>query len=78
MASQKGDRSRDLGWPARMASTWILKRLRERKVVKGQAYGETLQNSGSWKKRDNVRKPDFTAFIERLVDIDLLSAGCYE
>ena len=52
--SQKTDKSRHLCWPARVASTWILSQLREKRVVKGQAYQETLQQSGSWKKRDPV------------------------
>ena len=52
MASQKGSGDTDLKWNARLASTWILDQLKQRKIVKGQAYGETLQVSGTWKKRD--------------------------
>ncbi|KAH8118312.1 hypothetical protein DFH11DRAFT_1686509 [Phellopilus nigrolimitatus] len=49
---QKNDESRDLWWAARRASTWILSKLKEHKHVKGQAFQETLQQSGSWKRRD--------------------------
>lgn len=49
---QKCSRSADLQWNARMASTWILEQLKRKRTVKGQAYGETLQVSGTWKKRD--------------------------
>ncbi|EJD01230.1 uncharacterized protein FOMMEDRAFT_169392 [Fomitiporia mediterranea MF3/22] len=49
---QKNDKSRQLCWTARMASTWILSKLKERRSVKGQAYKQTMQKSGSWKRRD--------------------------
>ncbi|KLO18095.1 hypothetical protein SCHPADRAFT_900080 [Schizopora paradoxa] len=49
---QKTSKSTELGWNARMASTWILNELKEKRIVKGQAYTETLQCSGTWKIRD--------------------------
>ena len=52
--SQKSNESKDLCWAARLASTWILAKLKERRNVKGQAYPETLQQSGTWKRRDKV------------------------
>ncbi|KAI5125012.1 hypothetical protein M0805_007436 [Coniferiporia weirii] len=55
---QKADKSRALCWSARMASTWILSKLKERRYVKGQAYPETLQRSGSWKRRDSDTSND--------------------
>ena len=53
-SSQKSNESKDLCWAARLASTWILAKLKERRNVKGQAYPETLQQSGTWKRRDPV------------------------
>jgi hypothetical protein len=41
-----------LSWFARRASTWLLKKVRERRSVKGQALDETCKPSRNWKKRD--------------------------
>lgn len=38
-----------LAWFARRASQWLLLRVKERKVVKGQANEETCKPSGNWK-----------------------------
>ena len=40
-----------LAWFARRASAWLLKKIRERKTVKGQADEETCKSSGNWKIR---------------------------
>ncbi|KAF8450567.1 PIN domain-containing protein [Boletus edulis BED1] len=41
-----------LSWLARRASTWLLKKVKERKSVKGQALDETCKSSGNWKMRE--------------------------
>lgn len=41
-----------LSWFARRASTWLLKKVKERRSVKGQALDETCKPSGNWKKKD--------------------------
>ena len=41
-----------LSWFARRASTWLLKKVKERKCVKGQALDETCKPSRNWKKRE--------------------------
>ncbi|EIW82098.1 hypothetical protein CONPUDRAFT_81645 [Coniophora puteana RWD-64-598 SS2] len=48
-----GQKNRDgLSWFARRASTWLLKKVKERKCVKGQALDETCKPSRNWKKRE--------------------------
>ncbi|KAH7914223.1 PIN domain-containing protein [Hygrophoropsis aurantiaca] len=48
-----GQKNRDgLAWFARRASTWLLKKVKERKSVKGQTLNETCKPSGNWKKRE--------------------------
>ncbi|KAF8845838.1 hypothetical protein BDN67DRAFT_303119 [Paxillus ammoniavirescens] len=48
-----GQKNRDgLSWFARRASTWLLKKVKERRSVKGQALDETCKPSGNWKKRE--------------------------
>ncbi|TDL29483.1 hypothetical protein BD410DRAFT_848600 [Rickenella mellea] len=49
---QKKGRNENLAWFSRTASTWILKKLKEHKTVRGQSYGETCQRSGKWTIRD--------------------------
>ncbi|KAM6495792.1 PIN domain containing protein [Amanita muscaria] len=47
-----GQKNRDgLAWFSRRASAWLLKKIRERKTVRGQANEETCKPSGSWKIR---------------------------
>ncbi|KAF8076505.1 PIN domain-containing protein [Lyophyllum atratum] len=47
-----GQKNRDsLAWFARRASAWLLKKVKERKTVKGQANEETCKASGNWKIR---------------------------
>lgn len=41
-----------LSWFARRASTWLLKKVKERRSVKGQALDETCKSSGNWKVRE--------------------------
>ncbi|KIJ70065.1 hypothetical protein HYDPIDRAFT_171975 [Hydnomerulius pinastri MD-312] len=48
-----GQKNRNhLSWFARRASTWLLKKVKERRSVKGQALEETCKPSGNWKKRE--------------------------
>ena len=41
-----------LAWFARRASAWLLKKVKERKFVKGQALNETCKSSGNWRTRE--------------------------
>ncbi|KAA1466338.1 hypothetical protein DENSPDRAFT_831155 [Dentipellis sp. KUC8613] len=41
-----------LAWAARRASTWLLEKVKERRLVKGQAHEETCKSSGKWNVRD--------------------------
>ncbi|KAG5639263.1 hypothetical protein H0H81_004924 [Sphagnurus paluster] len=60
-----GQKNRDnLAWSARRASSWLLKKVKERKMVKGQANEETCKASGNWKIR--ARGEDFGS--ERMND----------
>jgi hypothetical protein len=43
-----------LAWFSRRASAWLLKKIKERKTVKGQANEETCKRSGNWR----IRGPD--------------------
>ncbi|TFK75805.1 hypothetical protein BDN72DRAFT_809450 [Pluteus cervinus] len=54
----------ELGWFSRRASTWLLKKIKERKSIKGQANEETCSPSGSWK----IRQPGEVLGKERLND----------
>src|ERR1700721_2635876 len=48
----RSQKNRDgLAWFARRASQWLLQRVKERKIVKGQANEETCKPSGNWKIR---------------------------
>lgn len=40
-----------LAWFSRRASAWLLKKIKERKTVRGQANEETCNRSGNWKIR---------------------------
>jgi len=42
----------NLSWFARRASTWLLKKVKERRSVKGQALNETCKSSGNWKVKE--------------------------
>ncbi|KAG6821614.1 hypothetical protein H0H93_000123 [Arthromyces matolae] len=47
-----GQKTRDgLAWFARRASSWLLEKIKERKIVKGQANEETCKASRNWKVR---------------------------
>jgi len=37
-----------VAWAARLASTWLLEKVRARRFVKGQTYEETCNASGKW------------------------------
>ncbi|KAF8272560.1 hypothetical protein EI94DRAFT_303701 [Lactarius quietus] len=37
-----------VAWAARLASTWLLEKVKERRFVKGQTYEETCRASGKW------------------------------
>ncbi|RDB22560.1 Transcriptional protein swt1 [Hypsizygus marmoreus] len=62
-----GQKNRDgLAWFARRASAWLLRKVKERRVVKGQANEETCKRSGNWKVRDPGE--DFRTNDERIID----------
>lgn len=42
-----------LSWFARRASTWLLKKVKERRTVKGQALEETCKILRNWRKREH-------------------------
>ncbi|KAF9464448.1 PIN domain-containing protein [Collybia nuda] len=69
-----GQKNRDgLAWFARRASAWLLKKVRERKYVRGQANEETCKSSKNWKIR--VIGEDFGS--ERLNDTLILDCCLY-
>lgn len=37
-----------MAWAARLASTWLLEKVKERRFVKGQTHEETCKASGKW------------------------------
>ena len=41
-----------MAWAARLASTWLLERVKERRFVKGQTHEETCKRSGKWNVKD--------------------------
>lgn len=41
-----------VAWAARMASTWLLEKVKERRFVKGQTHEETCKVSGKWNVED--------------------------
>ncbi|KAG2156162.1 PIN domain-containing protein [Suillus clintonianus] len=48
-----GQKNREsLSWFARRASSWLLKKVKERRSVKGQTLDETCKASRNWKKRE--------------------------
>ncbi|KAG6831133.1 hypothetical protein H0H92_012558 [Tricholoma furcatifolium] len=48
-----GQKNRDgLAWFARRASTWLLEKVKERKIVKGQANEETCKSTRNWKMKE--------------------------
>jgi hypothetical protein len=52
-----------VAWAARLASTWLLEKVKERQFVKGQTYEETCMASGKWnvngEKRGEMRVGKF-------------------
>lgn len=62
-----------LSWFARRASTWLLRKVKERRTVKGQALEETCKVSGNWKKRE----PDEEHGMERTNDSLILDCCQY-
>lgn len=63
-------RNQSLRWFARRSSTWLLKKVQERRSVKGQATEETLRRSGNWRValRDEVQKDGDRGNDELIVD----------
>lgn len=41
-----------MAWAARLASTWLLEKVKERRFVKGQTHEETCKTSGKWNVKD--------------------------
>lgn len=41
-----------MAWAARLASTWLLEKVKERRFVKGQTHEETCKASGKWNVKD--------------------------
>ena len=41
-----------MAWFARRASSWLLKKVKERKSVRGQANEETCKSTRSWKVKE--------------------------
>jgi len=69
-----GQKNRDgLAWFARRASAWLLKKVKERKMVKGQANEETCKASGNWK----IRVPGEEFGSERMSDALILDCCVY-
>ncbi|KAG5648964.1 hypothetical protein DXG03_000313 [Asterophora parasitica] len=74
-ARARRQKNRDgLAWFARRASAWLLKKVKERKMVKGQANEETCKASGNWKIRVPGEK-DFGS--ERMNDALILDCCLY-
>ncbi len=68
MLAQRQKNRDGLAWFARRASAWILSKVRERDVVRGQADEETCKSSENWKKSspedyEQVREPQSDYFI---------------
>ncbi|KAK0230928.1 PIN domain-containing protein [Armillaria fumosa] len=62
--------NQSLRWFATRSSTWLLKKVQERRSVRGQATEETLRRSGNWRVtlRDEVRKDGDRGNDELIVD----------
>ncbi|KAI9512225.1 PIN domain-containing protein [Russula earlei] len=45
-------RNDKVAWAARLASTWLLEKVKERRFVKGQTHEETCKGSGKWNVKD--------------------------
>jgi len=45
-------RDDQVAWAARLASTWLLEKVKERRFVKGQTHEETCKASGKWNVKD--------------------------
>ncbi|KAK0498644.1 PIN domain-containing protein [Armillaria luteobubalina] len=62
--------NQSLRWFSTRSSTWLLKKVQERRSVKGQATEETLRRSGNWRVtlRDEVRKDGDRGNDELIVD----------
>jgi hypothetical protein len=41
-----------MGWFARRASAWLLKKVKERKSIRGQANEETCKSTRNWKVKE--------------------------
>ncbi|KIY67945.1 hypothetical protein CYLTODRAFT_396174 [Cylindrobasidium torrendii FP15055 ss-10] len=65
-------KNRDLKWYISTASTWLLKKVREHKKVRGQGTKETLRKSGNWR----VKSSD-DVILDRLNDYLILDCCLY-
>ena len=54
-AERQKTREDKVAWAARLASTWLLEKVKERRFVKGQTYEETCRASGKWNVNDDKR-----------------------
>ena len=53
LTSYTSQKNRDgMAWFARRASSWLLKKVRERKSVRGQANEETCKSTRNWKAKE--------------------------
>ncbi|KAG6856339.1 hypothetical protein H0H87_005457 [Tephrocybe sp. NHM501043] len=69
-----GQKNREgLAWFARRASTWLLEKIKERKMVKGQANEETCKASRNWK----IKVPGEVFGTERMNDALILDCCLY-
>ncbi|KAG6911198.1 hypothetical protein DXG01_003065 [Tephrocybe rancida] len=69
-----GQKNREgLAWFARRASTWLLEKIKERKMVRGQANEETCKASRNWK----IRVPGEVFGTERMNDALILDCCLY-
>ncbi|PFH52817.1 hypothetical protein AMATHDRAFT_139261 [Amanita thiersii Skay4041] len=63
-----GQKNRDgLGWFARRASAWLLKKFKERKSVRGQANEETCKASGNWRIQEAGGRYDVNRINDNLI-----------
>jgi len=64
-----------LSWSARRASTWLLKKVKERKSVKGQALDETCKTSGNWKVKESEQVCAMLNVRKNAADVGLQEHG---
>jgi len=52
ISDRQKTRNDKVAWAARLASTWLLEKVKERRFVKGQTHEETCKASGKWNVKD--------------------------